>query len=121
MQHAKRMVLVDEKLADNLWRKQDTTWKRPAEQTVKNSLSNDMRMELNNQTLPDDMKVKQYQQMLNRFLNTKRKLPDEPLIDLTSTPLLDLETKKKKRKKKTPSFTIRRSKRKVKQPKWEEW
>lgn len=56
-------------------------------------------MELNDQTLPDDMKVKQYQQMLNRFLNTKRKLRDEPLID---PPLLDSAVKKKKRKKKTP-------------------
>jgi hypothetical protein len=136
MEHAKRMVLIDEKLIDNMWRKQDMSWKRPTEQSAKHSLSKDMRLELNDNSIAEDIKVKQYQQMLSRFLNTKRKLLDEPLIDLNVSPSaendliglnieLTKKTKdKKKDKKKIPSFPLRRSKRKVKTPKkilWETW
>jgi hypothetical protein len=132
MEHAKRMVLIDEKLLDNMWRKQDMSWKRPIEQTAKHSLSKDLRLELNDNSISEDVKAKQYQQMLNRFLNTKRKLADEPLIDLNTTPSAENEliglniemNKKKKEKKKIPSFPLRRSKRKVKPSKkilWETW
>jgi hypothetical protein len=70
--------------------------------------------------------------MLNQFLNTKRKLADEPLIDLNTAPSAENEliglniemNKKRKEKKKLPSFPLRRSKRKVKPSKkilWETW
>lgn len=132
MDNAKRMVLIDEKLLDNMWRKQDMSWKRPTEQSAKHNLSKEMRLELNDNSISEDIKAKQYQQMLNRFLNTKRKQLDEPLIDLNVSPLAENEliglniemTKKKKEKKKLPSFPLRRSKRKVKTPKkilWETW
>lgn len=125
MEHAKRMVLVDEKMLDNMWRKQDISWKRPTDQTVKHSLSRQMRNELDDVATPDDVKAKQYQQILSRFLNTKRKLPDAPLIDLNPSPSnindligLDVEVQKKKKQKiKSTSFPIRHSKRKVKPPK----
>ena len=124
------MVLVDEKLADHIFRKHDQHWKRPTEHSAKHSLSKEMRLGLSDESVPEDIRAKQYQQKLGRFLNTKRKLPDEPLIDFNSTPAADdligisFEEKKKKRTKKSPSFPMRHSKRKVKPPKkllWEEW
>jgi hypothetical protein len=130
MEHAKRMVLVDEKLADHFFRKQDQNWKRPTEQLAKHNLSKEMRLGLNDESMPEDIRAKQYQQTLSRFLNMKRKLPDEPLIDLNTTSSVDdllglsFEEKKKKSKQKYPPFAIRHSKRKVKTPKkllWEEW
>jgi hypothetical protein len=85
MEHAKRMVLVDEKLADHFFRKQDQNLKRPTEQLAKHNLSKEMRLGLNDESTPEDIRAKQYQQTLSRFLNMKRKLPDEPLIDLNTT------------------------------------
>jgi hypothetical protein len=131
MEHAKRMVLIDEKLADHIFRKQDRYWKQPTEQSAKHSLSKELRLGLSDESIPDDIRAKQYQQTLGRFLNTKRKLPDEPLIDLNAPSSIDdliglnFEEKKKQKKKKTPTpLPIRHSKRKVKPPKklvWEEW
>ena len=120
MEHAKRMVLVDEKMMDSMLRKQDMSWKRPTEQSTKHGLSREMRLELDNQSIPEDVKAKLYQQTLSRFLNTKRNLPDEPSPSVIN----DLEKKKKKKRKKTWSFPTRHSKRKVKPPqklRWEEW
>ena len=112
MDNAKRMVLIDEKLFDNMWRKQDMSWKRPTEQSAKHNLSKEMRLELNDNSISEDIKAKQHQQMLNRFLNTKRKQLDEPLIDLNVSPLAENEliglniemTKKKKEKRKFHHF-----------------
>jgi hypothetical protein len=116
-------------LADHFFRKQDQNWKRPTEQLAKHNLSKEMRMGLNDESMPEDTRAKQYQQTLSRFLIMKRKLPDEPLIDFNTTSSVDdllgisFEEKKKKSKQKYPSFSIRHSKRKVKTPKklWEEW
>jgi hypothetical protein len=120
MEHAKRMVLVDEKLADHFFRKQDQNWKRPTEQLAKHNLSKEMRLGLNDESMPEDIRAKQYRQTLSRFLNMKRKLPDELLIDLNTTSsvddLLGLSFEEKS-KKKYPSFPMRHSKRKVKTPK----
>jgi hypothetical protein len=64
----------------------------------------------------DDVKAKHYSQSLNRFLQSKRKLTEEPAVDellditpeekkLTEVPtideLLDIKPKKKKKRKKT--------------------
>jgi hypothetical protein len=85
---------------------------------------------LSHESIPDDVRAKQYQQTLGRFLNTKRKLPDEPLIDLNARSSIDdliglsFEEKKKQKKKTSTPLPIRHSKRKVKPPKklvWEEW
>jgi hypothetical protein len=138
MENAKRMVLIDEKIVDNMFRKRDTLWKRPTEQSAKHSLSKEMRLELEDISIPEDVKAKHYQQTLSRFLNTKRKLADEPLIDLNPSPtaiddLLELNfatAKKKKKKHKKKSITktqidsTRHSKRLIKPPKkfaWEVW
>jgi hypothetical protein len=117
MEHAKRMVLVDEKMLDSMLLKQDKSWERPTDHTVKQALSKQMRQELQDSTMPDDLKAKHYQQSFSRFLNTKRTLPDEYSLP-------EMIEEKKKTKKKTASFPMRHSKRTVKPPKkfsWEEW
>jgi FKBP-type peptidyl-prolyl cis-trans isomerase (trigger factor) len=65
MQTVKRMVLVDERLYDQLW-------KRTPLEASKSDLSNKLESQLNSIDVPDDIKVKQYQQTLNRFLNQKQ-------------------------------------------------
>ena len=109
------MVLVDEKWLDfqpmlqHFQTKQET---RPTEQTVKSSINEDIRSTLGDPSIPEDVKVKHYSKQLNRYLNTKRKVPDvDELLDLK--PLLDdikPEVRKGTRKRKRP-----------KRFEWEEW
>jgi hypothetical protein len=140
MEHAKRMVLVDEKMLEyqpmlqHFQTKQDLSWKRPTEQSVKSSLSNAMKSVLADPTEPEDVKAKRHRQHLTRFLQTKRKLAEEPpvgdikadvkadLIDFGPTvdELLDIKTDTKKKKS-------RKSKRTKKKPEryadieWDRW
>ena len=95
MQNAKRMVLVDEKLLEYFQNKPDLSWKRPVEQSVKSSISKQMKSTLDDSVIPDDIKAKNYRQSLNRFLQSKRKLPDEPLLP-TIDELLDIKPEEKK-------------------------
>ena len=124
------MVLVDEKFLDTLWRKEDSSWKRPTEQKAKSLLNRELKSDIDNQLIPDDIKVKQYQQHLNRFLHTSRKLPVAPTVDLidfkepTVDQLLDLELPKKKKVKKEDKkeiVPVRHSKRKHKKSPWDTW
>jgi hypothetical protein len=134
MEHAKRMVLVDEKMLEykpmvqHFQSKQDLTWKRPTEESVKSSFSKQMKSTIDDPAIPEDVKAKRYRQHLNRFLHTKRKLDYAPTIDV----LLDIEpeeTKKKiKRKKKVVDTKAKRtSKRISRKPQryadidWETW
>lgn len=83
MESAKRMVLVDEKWLDNLYRKhQDSGWRKPTDQTVKSKLNHQMKIDIDDATSPDDVRMKNYNQTLTRFLNTKRKIPKE--LDIIS-------------------------------------
>jgi hypothetical protein len=109
MEHAKRIVLVDEKMLEykpmvqHFQSKQDLTWKRPTEESVKSSFSKQMKSTIDDPAIPEDVKAKRYRQHLNRFLHTKRKLNYEPLAP-TIDELLDIkpeETKKKTKRKKT--------------------
>jgi hypothetical protein len=94
-------------------------------------MSKELRFGLSDESIPDDVRAKQYQRTLGRFLNTKRKPPDKPLIDLnapsSTDDLIGLSFEEKKRQKKKKISTplpIRHSKRKIKPPKklvWEEW
>jgi hypothetical protein len=137
MEHAKRMMLVDEKMLEyqpmlqHFQTKQDLSWKRPTEQSVKSSLSNVMKTVLADPTESEDVKAKWHRQHLTRFLQTKRKLVEEPpvgdikaddLIDFGPTvdELLDIKTDTKKKKS-------RKSKRAKKKPEryadieWDRW
>ena len=89
------MVLVDEKLLEYFQNKPDLSWKRPVEQSVKSSISKQMKSTLDDPVIPDDIKAKHYRQSLNRFLQSKRNLPDEPLLP-TIDELLDIKPEEKK-------------------------
>jgi hypothetical protein len=140
MENAKRMVLMDEKLLDykpmlqHYQTKQDMTWKRPTEQTVKSSIIKQMKSTIDDPAIPEDVKAKHYGQNLRRFLHTKRKLAEEPLVDLMPTvdELLDIKTetpekkkKKKRKKKKTEekrtSGRIRKKPQRYADVEWEKW
>ena len=131
------MVLVDEKLLDfspvlqHFKNKQDHQWTQPVEQTVKTSISNRLQTTLDNPTIPDDVKAKQYSHDLNRFLHTKRELQAEEIPTTTTEDLIKFEpvkredlptvdelldlSEKKKVKRKTVSVTS--TKRKLSIPK----
>jgi hypothetical protein len=70
---------------------------QPIDQSVQTAIGKQMRSTLDDSSIPDDVKAKQYMKQLNRLLHTKRELIEEP-------------------KKKT-----RYSKRLKKEPKWEHW
>jgi hypothetical protein len=118
MEHAKRMMLVDENMLEyqpmlqHFQTKQDLSWKRPTKQSVKSSLSNAMKSVLADPTEPEDVKAKRHRQHLTRFLQTKRKLAEKPpvgdieaddLIDFGPTvdELLDIKTDTKKKSRKS--------------------
>jgi hypothetical protein len=135
MQHAKRMVLVDERFLENIWRKENTSWKRPSDQKAKASLHRSLQTDLDDSSLPDDIKAKSHQQHLNRFLHTTRQLPVVQQQDLISLEpevdnllKLDIELPEDKpvdvKKSKKVAETPRRSKRgrrKSKKLDWEQW
>jgi hypothetical protein len=120
MEQVKRMMLVDENMLEyqpmlqHFQTKQNLSCKRPTEQSVKSSLSNAVKSVLVDPTEPEDVKAKRHRQHLTSFLQTERKLAEEPpvgdikadvkadLIDFGPTvdELLDIETDTKIKKKK---------------------
>jgi hypothetical protein len=140
MQKAKRMVLVDERLLDSnpmmqhFQNKQDQSWKQPTEDSVKTSISKKLKATLDNPDVPDDVKAKRYSHDLNRFLQTKSKVPAltiEDLLDLKEEPtideLLDLkephkqETPSHKKPKKRASSRIKKKPQRYADIDWERW
>jgi hypothetical protein len=112
METAKRMVLVDEKLLENLYRKQETNWKRPIESKVKSILNSELKTDLDDSSLPNDIKVKTYQRHLNRFLHTSHKQTENPIAEVKPEPVQKEPTKpsKSKRKRKNTQIeTIKKS------------
>jgi hypothetical protein len=137
MQKAKRMVLVDERLLDHYQNKQDKSWKQPTEVSVKTSISKKLKATLDDPEVPDDVKAKRYSHDLNRFLQTKSKVPSvtiEDLLDLKEEPtideLLDLKEPQKeetsppsskKSRKKRESSRIKKKPQRYAQIDWERW
>ena len=84
MQFTKKMYLIDEHEYDRLSRplsiKNELSWKRPIETRAKNFESRTMKSILNDETIPDDVKSKTYNQTLTRFINAKTKLDDNPSV-----------------------------------------
>jgi hypothetical protein len=120
MQHAKKMILVDERVYDELW-------KRPIVDTTKSYLNNQLQADLLSDDMTDDLKAKHYRQTLNRFLNQKHQLPIPEKLEhmqrgkrtqqatpmKRATPLI--KTTKQKQSP-SPIQLPRRSKRETKQP-----
>ena len=131
MQSAKRMVLIDEGWLQHIFSKENLKWKKPVDINVKSTLDQQMKSDLDDSMISDDIKVKQYNRDLTRFLNTRKSLPDEPIAQettsqLTTSPELAIvkEPVKKKKKKKQPSFPTWRREREIKIPKrfnWDMW
>lgn len=129
MEAAKKMVLVDERFLEHLYRKQDSNWRKPADQIAKSKLNRQMKIDLDDS--PDDLAVKKYNQDLVKFLNTKRKIIEAANLDAESTKDKQTETShsdiksavKRKKKVSVPLITSR-PKRVRKIPKkfaWDEW
>ena len=76
---AKRMVLIDERVYNDVIQ----PWKRPPIDTLKSHLHNKLQTQLD-ENVPDDVKAKQYQASLTRFLNIKQKIPDIQPVALNS-------------------------------------
>lgn len=96
MEHAKKVVLVDEKLYNSLverslerpvtslLKKIDSnhqlSWRRPLDQRVKTNLSKEMHSLLTDKT-DDNVKSKLYNQTLSRFHHIGTKLPEQQQED----------------------------------------
>jgi hypothetical protein len=90
---AKKMVLVEERLYDELW-------KRTPKDTSKSLLYRNLHSQLDSSVVDDDyMKAKEYNQNLQRFLNLKEKVSEVKPIVLNGS--IEEVPKKKKKKHKT--------------------
>jgi hypothetical protein len=133
MHHAKRMVLVDERFLENIWRKENSSWKRPTDQKAKASLHHSLQTDLLDSSLPDDIKAKSHQQHLNRFLHTSRELPviqqdlislepkADDLLKLDIPEIKPIDVKKSKKKTTESPRRSKRGRRKSQKLDWEEW
>jgi hypothetical protein len=132
METAKKMILVGQRWLDHLMRrKEDSNWKRPIDHTAKSNLHRQMKSDLAEDETADDLKVKQYNQHLTRFLHTKREqlqpIAEERRRECIKTSAdLPRQTKTVKRKKALQSLSslVLRPKRVRNLPKrltWEEW
>lgn len=107
--------------------KQDLSWNQPTEQTVKTSISKRLKDTLNESTVPDDVKAKEYSHNLNRFLHTKSKIEEQPRFLNIKREFEEHPPKKRKSPKSKPVVIRRTSERVIKKPKryadieWETW
>jgi hypothetical protein len=85
---AKRMILIDEREYHELW-------KRPATDRSKSYLNSKLQTQLDSVESTDDVKAKEYQKTLHRFLNLKQKIPE---LQPTALNGLIAENSKKKKK-----------------------
>ena len=95
---AKKMVLVEERLYDELW-------KRTPKDTSKSLLYDKLNSQLDSSD--DYLKAKEYNQNLQRFLNLKEKVPEVKPIALNGTS----EEPKKRIKRKSPESVEQAAKR----------
>jgi hypothetical protein len=119
MQHAKRMILVDEREYDEMKKQApvntqddqfkqlfdryvyEKLWKDSPNDASRSYLSSKLHTDLSSSELTDDVKTKQHHQTLTRFLNQQHqqtKPESQPLIEEVK-PLQKKQEKKKKKKK----------------------
>lgn len=103
---AKKMVLVDEQVYNNMkpnnllnymkTKEQNDMWQKSPVETTKSHLNSRLQSQLSSDDLSDDVKAKLYQKTLKRFLSLRQKVPDlEPtaLNGLTTPPVKTLKRK----------------------------
>jgi hypothetical protein len=83
------MVLADKRVLDSqLQRKYlDSSWRKPTDQVAKSKLNREMKNDLIDGDIPEDVKIKKYNQDLSKFLHTKRKIPTESVPIETEKPI----------------------------------
>jgi len=75
MEHAKKLMLVEPRLLEELQMQREyKELEKPAVKKKRVAMSLNLRDVLK-KDVPDDIKVKEYQQGFSRFINTKDKLP----------------------------------------------
>ena len=125
MEHVKKMYLVDERSYNSLrspWQAaitekiQELSWSKPAEKRLKTEMHKDMHSLLETDTIPNDEKVKLYNQQHIGFLNTNKGIEMPPVV-IKPEPAAETESvqskRSKKRKKKANAATS--------QLVWEDW
>jgi hypothetical protein len=95
MEHAKKMMLVDERQYDELW-------KRSTIDASKSYLNNKLQTDLISNDISDDLKAKLYQQTLNRFLNQKQQLATSSDVQVKDPPPTVTKGKRKQWEPPTP-------------------
>lgn len=96
---AKRMILVDEKLYDSLVRDRQEQWEKPIVQKAKSLLNSELKTDLMDahDDVPDDIRMKNHQRDLHRFLQLNNKLSDTTPPQTPEVPIvLPVKTKKTK-------------------------
>jgi hypothetical protein len=96
---AKRMILVDEKLYDSLVRDRQEQWEKPIVQKAKSLLNSELKTDLMDAhgDVPDDIRMKNHQRDLHRFLQLNNKLSDTTPPQTPEVPIvLPVKTKKTK-------------------------
>jgi hypothetical protein len=107
------MVLVEERLYDDMW-------KQTPIDNSKSHLNSKLRTQLDSSDLGDDVKAKQYQKTLRRFLNIKQRVPEQELVTLNGLKETEVVRKKLPAKKRKPSWSLLTPKR-VSQRKHVKW
>jgi hypothetical protein len=85
MEAADRMISIDERLLESLYSKQDSNWRKPTDQMAKSKLNRQMKTDLDDGDIPEDVKVRKCNQDLTKFLHTKRKIPNETTSAVAET------------------------------------
>jgi hypothetical protein len=102
------MILIDEHEYDS--------WKRSPVDSSKTQLSNELQSQLNSTNLPDDIKAKQYQETLNRFLNIKQLVPEQHPTEVNGVIIPNKSLKKAAKRVKRGQSPARRTSRRKKIP-----
>ncbi len=125
MEHVKKMYLVDERFYNSLkspWQAaitekfQESSWSKPAEKRLKTEMHKDMHSLLENDSLPDDEKVKLYNQQYIRFLNTNKGAEMSPVV-IKPEPIVETESLQSKQPKKKNKKATKVASQVV----WEDW
>jgi len=93
------MILVDEKLYDSLVRDRQEQWEKPIVQKAKSLLNSELKTDLMDAhgDVPDDIRMKNHQRDLHRFLQLNNKLSDTTPPQTPEVPIvLPVKTKKTK-------------------------
>ncbi len=106
MDNAKKMILLDERVYNNLQnghslfeeKYQENAWSKPPEKRSKTKMHNDMHSLLENDDLYPDQKMKLYNQQFIRYQNTQKGSPMPP-INIKPEPTIEIKPVSPKRSK----------------------